>query len=149
MPHFENLKLKELRSLALQDLKIPVEAIRAHGDLRLRATWLSAIASHYAQKTEKPATETANTAPTFQQDNWRDKERQVTSGQIDQKLQICYQINDEVKFVDGQMVIAIPLAQARSVARFAESGRWAEAFEVVQGNQRASRILARIREVVA
>jgi len=55
-------------------------------------------------------------------------------------------MNDELGFIDGQLAgNGVPLAQARTVAKLAESGRWAEAFQVVHGNQRAIRILERIR----
>ena len=179
MPLFHDKKLPELRAIALQGLSIPVATIRAHGDLRLRSTWIRAIVSTQSQS----ATESAGTTPVSevatepaiaqeQSDLVSSSEhlvkmtrscdctekpaiahsetpfciKLITSGQIDQKLKT----EPELGFVDGQLAgNGVPLPDARTVAKFAESGRWAEAFEVVHGNQRATRILSRIREVLA
>lgn len=43
MPDLYELKVPQLRSIALQELGIPVETVREHGDLRQRGTWISAI----------------------------------------------------------------------------------------------------------
>ena len=59
-------------------------------------------------------------------------------------------MSDELGFIDGQLAgNGVPLAQALQIAKLAESGRWTEAFQVVGDNERATRILERIREVVA
>ena len=123
MPDFDNFKFYELRSLA-QELHISVEAVRKHGDLRLRQTWISAIK--------------AANAPLLDEDS--------TCGQNVHKFTA---IQNEVGFVDGQLAAnGVPLPQARTVASLAETGRWAEAFQAVRGNELATRILSRIREVV-
>ncbi|HEY9872460.1 MAG TPA: hypothetical protein V6D12_03445 [Candidatus Obscuribacterales bacterium] len=55
-----------------------------------------------------------------------------------------------VGFIDGQLAAnGVPLPQARTVANLVNAGEWAEAFQVVGDNERATRILERIREVVA
>ena len=175
--NLDQWKLPELKAITLRDLNIPVAAIRTHGDLRLRSTWISAIASTQSQS----ATESAGTTPVSevavetaiaqeQSDFVSSSEhlvnltrscdctekpaiahsktpnciKLVTSGQFDQKLKTCYQ-TDELKLIDGQLLTCIPLAKARSVASLAESGRWADALLLVRDNQRATRILERIR----
>ncbi|HEY9873935.1 MAG TPA: hypothetical protein V6D12_10890 [Candidatus Obscuribacterales bacterium] len=111
------LKLPELRSFALQQLNIPVATIRQHGELRLRETWLIVNASASMSKIEEPATGNADPAtlssvpmqfqpaskegatPTLlHRNNWRDGERQLTSGQNDHKLRT------RPKVVSGQNV---------------------------------------------
>ena len=135
MPHFESLKLYELRSLALRDLNIPVAAIRQYGDLRLRATWLSAIAAH------------SDTTGLALKDNWRDGERQVTCGHFVHKFTV---IQNEFGFVAGQLIPhGIPAAIAVDVGELVTAGRWAKAFEQLQNYPRGYRILTRVREVVA
>jgi len=134
MPHFENLKLYELRSRA-RELNIPVAAIRKHGDLRLRTTWLSAIAAH------------SDITGLALEDNWRDGQRQVTSGQ---NVQMFTVIQNEFGFVAGQLIPhGIPAAIAVNVGELVTVGRWAKAFEQLQNYPRGYRILSRIREVVA
>jgi len=99
-----------------------------------------------------------------------------TSGQNDQMFRACYrnadsevilyqtcnisqkwgqvhsliQNNDEVSLVDGQLAgNGVPLPDARTVADLVNAGQWAEAFQLVSDNERATRILSRIREVLA
>jgi len=55
-------------------------------------------------------------------------------------------MSDELGFIDGQLAgNGVPLAQALQIAKLAESGRWADALLLVRDNQRATRILERIR----
>ena len=90
MPHFENLKLYELRSFALRDLNIPVAGVREHGDLHHRQTWINAIASATTPIQSQPATKTG-AAPTLARgNNWRDGECHATSGQNYPKFGVCY-----------------------------------------------------------
>ena len=164
MPHFDRLKIEELRSRA-RKLNIPVDDIRLHGDLRHRQTWIDAIAATNPQ----PATESVGTTPVsgdvphLETDAGQDESSTcgqnvhkletaiaplLTSDHFDQKLTVI-QNDDEVDFVDGQLAFVIPLPQARIVANLVNTGNWAEAFQAVRGNDRATRILSRIREVLA
>ena len=55
-------------------------------------------------------------------------------------------MSDELGFVDGQLAAnGVQRAQALQIAKLAESGQWADALLLVRGNQRATRILERIR----
>jgi len=149
MPHFENLKLYELRSLALQQLDLSVDAIRQHGDLGHRQTWIDAIASISAQ----PVTESLSTAP-LSEDSAptvpaSNEGAVATCAQNGYKFTLI-QNEREFSFVEGQLIPhGVPVAIASRVSTLAESGRWAEVFQIIHANERATRILQRIQEVQA
>ena len=135
MPHYATMKIYVLRSLALRDLNLSINAVRGYGDLRCRQTWIDAIEAATSQE--------AQPAIAHEETPFCIKLR--TSDQNDQKLQT----DPEIGLIDGQLAVAIPLPQARTVANLVNIGNWAEAFQVVGDNERATRILSRIREVVA
>ncbi|HEY9871899.1 MAG TPA: hypothetical protein V6D12_00570 [Candidatus Obscuribacterales bacterium] len=163
MHDFAQLKIKDLRSLA-RELNLSVDDIRKYGDLRCRKTWIDGIK---ATATQEPEPAIAQEQSDFVS-NSELVINLITSCDCTQKTAIAHEKNSnciklgtsgqnvqkletepEIGFIDGQLAVTIPLPEARTVAMFAEAGRWAEAFEVVRGNQRATRILSRIREVVA
>ena len=52
----------------------------------------------------------------------------------------------EFNFIEGQLIPhGVPVAIASKVSKFALSGRWADVLLLVRDNQRATRILERIR----
>ncbi|HEY9876017.1 MAG TPA: hypothetical protein V6D12_21480 [Candidatus Obscuribacterales bacterium] len=144
MPDFDNFKLYELRSLA-RELGIPVDAVRKHGDLRLRQTWISAIevaitliqgesatSGHFDQKLETAI------APS---------DEDSTCGQNVHKFTV---IQNEFGFIPGQLIPhGIPASIATNVEDLVKTQRWAKAFELLQNYPRGYRILSRIQEMVA
>lgn len=57
-------------------------------------------------------------------------------------------VNNEFGFIEGQLIPhGVPALIASKVANLAASGQWTAALSLIRNNQRATRILERIREV--